>query len=440
MPRRKSYEIKVIVRMKRGKPCLRFRDPLTGLEQIRWPTKSTPSEIQREAGAWERELKEDQGKKLLETKRLEEEATVAKVGVCTWDAFIARFDEEHLLSLAEDSSKAFTTALVQFKRHTPNFPSLVSGITATHISQFAAQYRSTGVSEATIEQRLRHVKAAFSWAKATGILHTIPKFPVVKRARKGQRVKPAKGRPISPEEFAAILEAIPAVISSENEGKALTQWKRFLNGLWWSGLRLDEALELSWDESSGKMWVDMNRFDHPMLIIPADEEKGGKDRIYPMAPEFAEMLREDLLAADSRSPTGLVFPLVVRRSKQNEGKAQIGRAAASAQIISICRKAGVITHYSGKDRKPQPGGAQGFRRAFGTRWCRRVLPQVLQQMMRHESIETTMRYYVGITADDLASDIYAAYAKFTVPGLSPATSPDTNKEGRLTAQQESGVF
>lgn len=36
-----------------------------------------------------------------------------------------------------------------------------------------------------------------------------------------------------------------------------------------------------------------------------------------------------------------------------------------------------------------------LRRAFGLRWSARVIPATLQQLMRHESIETTMRYCLG---------------------------------------------
>jgi hypothetical protein len=37
------------------------------------------------------------------------------------------------------------------------------------------------------------------------------------------------------------------------------------------------------------------------------------------------------------------------------------------------------------------------------------MPAVLQQLMRHESIDTTMRYYVGRDADATADVLWAAY-------------------------------
>jgi hypothetical protein len=53
--------------------------------------------------------------------------------------------------------------------------------------------------------------------------------------------------------------------------------------------------------------------------------------------------------------------------------------------------------------------AHDFRRSFGTRWARRVMPAVLQRLMRHESIETTMTYYVDLDADELAEELWKAH-------------------------------
>ena len=61
---------------------------------------------------------------------------------------------------------------------------------------------------------------------------------------------------------------------------------------------------------------------------------------------------------------------------------------------------------SGVNRKY--ASAHDLPRAFGLRWSARVMPAVLQQLMRHESIETTMRYYVGRNADAVADALWSA--------------------------------
>ena len=51
--------------------------------------------------------------------------------------------------------------------------------------------------------------------------------------------------------------------------------------------------------------------------------------------------------------------------------------------------------------------AHDLRRAFGFRWAMRVMPAVLKDLMRHEDIGTTMKYYVGQDADAMADTIWA---------------------------------
>lgn len=52
--------------------------------------------------------------------------------------------------------------------------------------------------------------------------------------------------------------------------------------------------------------------------------------------------------------------------------------------------------------KRKYASAHDLCRAFGQQWSARVMPAVLQQLMRHVSIETTMKYYVGRDADAVA--------------------------------------
>ena len=50
--------------------------------------------------------------------------------------------------------------------------------------------------------------------------------------------------------------------------------------------------------------------------------------------------------------------------------------------------------------------AHDLRRAFGTRWAKRVMPAVLQRLMRHAEIGTTMKYYVTMDADSVADEVW----------------------------------
>jgi integrase len=64
-----------------------------------------------------------------------------------------------------------------------------------------------------------------------------------------------------------------------------------------------------------------------------------------------------------------------------------------------------------KGAKVKFASAHDLRRAFGARWSTRVMPAVLQQLMRHESIDTTMKYYVGQNAEAMADAVWATVAK-----------------------------
>jgi hypothetical protein len=73
--------------------------------------------------------------------------------------------------------------------------------------------------------------------------------------------------------------------------------------------------------------------------------------------------------------------------------------------------------------KLKNASAHDLRRSFWARWAPPVIPAVLQQIMRHESIETTMRYYVGQNSKATAKAIWAAFKRVnTFVNTSPTSS------------------
>ena len=199
-----------------------------------------------------------------------------------------------------------------------------------------------------------------------------------------------KGRPITREETERMLESVPSIVGA----KAAPSWRELIEGLWNSGLRISEALTLSWDTYAG-FSVDMDG-RYPMFLIRADSEKGNQDRLLAMAPEFARQLKE--IPEDQRR--GRVFRLVgMKRDSVTDPD------WASKVICKIGRAAGVVVN---KTPKVKFASAHDLRRSFGERWSQRVLPQVLMELMRHESIETTQKYYVGRNANRTAAALWAA--------------------------------
>ena len=66
--------------------------------------------------------------------------------------------------------------------------------------------------------------------------------------------------------------------------------------------------------------------------------------------------------------------------------------------------------------------AHDLRRSFGERWSIRVMPKVLKELMRHRSIETTMRYYVGKNAEQTADVLWAAVEQIEKVSIEVSTT------------------
>jgi hypothetical protein len=150
-----------------------------------------------------------------------------------------------------------------------------------------------------------------------------------------------------------------------------------------------------------------------MLRIPAESEKGGQDRLLPMAPEFADFLA----AVPERERVGRVFKLVVVQGSDAKMQADwvsrvVCRIGRKARVVVDQRERRLVVDDRRLKAKPKPernakakekddgikrkyASAHDLRRAFGLRWAARVMPQILMQLMRHEDISTTMKFYVG---------------------------------------------
>lgn len=235
---------------------------------------------------------------------------------------------------------------------------------------------------------------------------------------RAKTAKLMKGRAITGEEFDRMRAAVAKVIVEPNKGKAskrearepdlarIPSWQNLLHGLWTSGLRLSEAIDLHWSDET-KIRVDMST-RHPMFRIPEECEKGNEDRILPIAPEFAVWLQQ----VPQSQRKGFVFnPLA-----QNEDKRRLTSQTVGRTIVEIGKKSNVVVDWKAAkpgadDGAPLPVyvSAHDLRRSFGERWSSRIMPKELMELMRHKSFETTMKFYVGQNADKTASILWEAY-------------------------------
>jgi integrase len=272
-------------------------------------------------------------------------------------------------------------------------PQRLRDVTEARLSHLVVQLREDGVAETTIAAYLAHLKAALNWAVRQKLLVARPAFPKIHRLKKSKG-RPMKGRAITAEEFERMVAAVPGVVGEE----AAAHWRHYLHGLWTSGLRLGESLDLWWDRPE-KILPVFPRDGRPMLQVPGELEKGYADRLLPIAPEFALFLLE----TPEEFRTGPVFRLGGRQGRYRDWE-------VSKIVSKVGKAAGVKVYVNPKDpEKVKYASAHDFRRAFGVRWAARLMPAQLMELMRHESIETTLRFYVGTDAQRTAEAAWTAF-------------------------------
>lgn len=387
-------------------------DPVTGRRCSQSTGETVKREADRFAAKLEVEINEGRYHKHLRT---------------TWQEFRERYEDEVLSGQTENSQKSSASALNTVERLID--PKYLAGLDEEQISRITTALRKEHLSEATIQSYLIRLQAALNWAKGQKLIRNVP--TIVMPTRSGPK---AKGRAVTTEEFERMLAAIPAVVLPPERRKAdpadwkphelatIDSWRFLLRGLFWGGLRLGEAIALDWWDDTA--WcVDLSG-RRPMFRVRADHEKGNRERLLPMAPEFFELINR---VPDGKR-VGRVFNPIPRASLP--AGERMNMDSVSKAISRIGEKSGVrVAHKKERDDEGKPvtvpryASAHDLRRAFGFRWSLRVMPAVLQQLMRHESIQTTMEYYVGRNAEATADAAWSAVA-----ATSGATEPETAAE------------
>ena len=215
--------------------------------------------------------------------------------------------------------------------------------------------------------------------------------PKIQRPRQAKKSKLIKGLPITEHEFDMMLQNTATVVGVN----AASSWEYYLKGLWWSGLRLTESLELLWDDDSKLHVVFVG--DDVMLRIPAELKEGNKDRLLTIAPEFAEFL----LRTAQDHQIGLVFHPKAKRVH--------GERLTEDRIPRVVSNIGEAANVVVDNVSMKYASAHDLRRSFGERCASRVMPQELMELMRHESIEITLKYYVERNAQRTAKLLRKAY-------------------------------
>ncbi|MCG6157115.1 tyrosine-type recombinase/integrase [Rubinisphaera margarita] len=369
-----------------------WSDPITG----RLVRKSTGTPVKRDAERIAGQLLKE-----LESGTYHNDVRI------TWEAFRERFDDEYLPGVTNSTAARYRTVFNTLERHIN--PKLLASLNESTLSRFQSLCRKDGNSEATIKANVVHLHAALNWAVEQKLIPRAPKMRAPKNTGK------MKGRKITAEEFDRMIESV-----SKMPVRNPAEWEFLLRGLWWSGLRLGEALNLHWTDPNN-ICVDL---ENELLIIQAHAHKKQEYSETPMAPEFVDMLK----AVPDDQREGYVFKLSGPRDKSPRPI----RETVSATITAIGTKAGIKvseTKRAGK-LKVKYASAHDLRRSFGARWSKLVMPTELKELMRHADIKTTMDFYVGQDARETAKRLRAVSAH-----SSTHTPSETADSGAMDSTQ-----
>lgn len=302
-----------------------------------------------------------------------------------WSAFRTKYETEKLEDAKAKTAEAFRTAADRLAAVSP--VKFVQDLDDAHFEKFAIKLRKGGSSTETIRAYRDHLWSALKWAKQMKIIPEVPERPVIKG-----KPSQARSRALTREEAERGAMKLPKVVGKD----CANRWAWNLEALWRSGFRIGETFAFTWEESNFHFVYDLNG-RRPMIAIAATHEKGGQMRLLPMAPDFVALLRD----VPKRKRTGQVFRWPGMRGKD------VTQATVEKRIAEAGRLANVVV---GADSAGEAryAAAHDWRRAFGSRWAPKVMPAVLQVMMRHKSIRTTMKYYVGQNAILNADALWSA--------------------------------
>jgi integrase len=232
------------------------------------------------AGEWEKQLNSGE---VVNNQRL------------TWEQFRERF--ERLVGnrqTLETQKKTDVTFNLLERMMRPKY---LMDVTTEAVGAWLHDLQSTRAA-ATAGIYGRTLQAAIRWAAEMKYIHEAPKFRIPKK-----QGNMAKGRELCLEEHERVRAAVAKVVPAGDVG----HWRRLLDGLWWSGLRLGEAIALSWEPTADVSVVLLDG-ERPVVRFRAAGQKGRRDELWPCPPEFAAML--EAVPKDQRA--GFVFDLPKR--------------------------------------------------------------------------------------------------------------------------------
>lgn len=300
----------------------------------------------------------------------------------SWDDFRDLFRVRHLRELRQRTQDSYESRLDIAERLLT--PQTLGDMAKRETLIALREDRIEKLSPHSARSFMTHVLAALHWAESEGLLPSVPKIPRIKTSK----LKAMKGRAISGEEFERLLAATSKVVGQD----ATESYQYVLRGLWASALRIGELMAVSWDipDTIQPRWAKRRE---PVLQIPAGQQKNDTEQSIPLTPWFDDLLS----ATPPRLRTGWVFnPASMNYRLNRPPRVERPSPEWVAKVISrIGRKAKIVVA-TGSNGAFKYCSAHDLRRSCGQRMSDAGVPErVIQAVLRHESWETTQKFYVA---------------------------------------------
>lgn len=255
-------------------------------------------------------------------------------------------------------------------------PKRLADINQRFVAQWRAGLMDADLSGASVATYLALLRAALNWAVHEELLAKAPTI-------KCEWPEEPRGRAVLGEEFERMLAVVPKVRPRDAE-----YCRRFLLGLYHTGLRLGQLCQLSWDEAS---WVWLDASNDPAIIwIGKRAQKNRREDWKPFEREFWNLVCDE-------PRTGLVLPW-----PSNRRGGQMSRRTLQKIVSQVGARAGVVTNA----RTGKTATAHDLRRSFADRMVRK-LGRDAKRATGHRSDKVLETYYRHLDASEVQSRLWS---------------------------------
>ena len=252
-------------------------------------------------------------------------------------------------------------------------------------------------SPTTADSAVRAVMTFARYCYAHGWISGVPKV------QKLATDDVMKGRPISQEEFDAMLEAVPAIVGKRHA----PSWNYTLNVLWESTFRVGDAMDFSWDDERRihPVWPRSAK-QKPTLMIPPTQ-KNGKVQEIPMLPGLRELLEETPKAQRHGwvvNPEPIDYQVRSREDWFRPTSKDLGKLATEFGNSAIARACGVTETAVRKWLKQESIETTNRARGMGQDIPQKVTEQLRQRSEQHRA-KTNIASAQRLTKDHVGRTI-----------------------------------